>query len=141
MEPFNISAKTQGDDLIQLDDGRFQLISGGGISPLMVGFSYVLAIKDLASFLVDTGAEGFQIEPATIWRRREDREYHSHERIIVHSHFSSDEIDKLDLTGNGLMFMDNRYLFVTPSLKAAIERANFDFLVFTPGLEGFAAHA
>lgn len=138
MLPFSVNCRQESDGLIELDDGRFQLISGGELAPFMSGYAYVLVERPLSEFLSNIGVDGIQSKPAVILRRKNNIEYESHDSLRLHRRFDAAGISDLDLVGDRIFLMDREYVFVTRSLKKVLESAGFDYLEFHEGLEGFA---
>ena len=136
--PFHVSCSEPAVPLFQLADGRFQLIKDGSIAPFMDGPGYLLLENELAEFLVDLDIPGIDFEPATIWHRRIDREYLTHTRMNVETHFAQKEIQELDLNGLACYVMGDRYLFVSSSLKQVLVTSPFQYLEFSEGLDWFA---
>jgi hypothetical protein len=141
MRPFFISCLEPAAKLYRLNDGRFQLIGHGGITPLMCGFGYILMAAPLADFIKAIGVERIDIERAVILDRRQNKEYHTHHSLTVGDTFSSSEIDDLNLDGDRLFIMGNEYLFASPSLKSKLANGLFKYLEFGEGLYGFAGSA
>jgi hypothetical protein len=137
--PFYIYCDEPADSLYQLQDGRFQLIAGGPIAPFMVGSDYVLIEEALANFLLVRGLDDIRFAPAIIYRRSTGEEYRTHEQITVRQRFDQRTIRDLALDGDRLLLMNNRYLFVSPTLKIALEDSGFRYLRFSEGLSEFAA--
>jgi hypothetical protein len=138
MLPFFVSCLEPASKLYQLNDGRFQMIDQDGIAPLMYGCGYILMEAPLADFIKAIGVERVGIEPAIIFDRRQNKEYHTHQSVKVGQSFSSSEINDLNLDGDRLLFMGNEYLFVSPSLKSKLANGPFKYLEFSEGLYGFA---
>jgi hypothetical protein len=137
--PFHISCSQHSVGLLELSDKRFQLMEEGSIAPLMVGLGYILAEKALADYLRNLQLERVRFESVTIWHRRTNEEYRTHERIVVGQWFSADQINDLDLTGNRLLCLNDQYLFASPSLAQLLQSAPFNYLVLSAGLSEFAA--
>jgi hypothetical protein len=137
--PFHVSCNQPSVGLIELSDKRFQLIEEGSISPLMVGPGYILVEKALIDYLRNLQLERVRFESVTIWHRRTNEEYRTHERIFVGQWFSADQLNDLNLTGNRLLSLNDQYLFASPSLAQLLQKAPFNYLVLSEGLGGFAA--
>lgn len=127
------------DNLYQLNDGRFQLIWGGPVAPLMVGFEYILAERSLAQFLSKRHLNEVHFTPAIIFRRATNEEYLTHEQLTVPQLLNDWDGRDIPLSGEGLMLMGKSSLFATPALKLALEHSGFTYLRFSEGLDGFAA--
>jgi len=72
--------------LIELPDGRFQLMWEREIEPILIGHHYILVEKDIADKFAFLGAERFTTEAAIIWNRQEDIEYLDHVKMVVNHH-------------------------------------------------------
>ena len=123
--------------LIELSDGRFQLMGEKEIEPVLIGHKYILVEKDIAKKFESSGAERFITQDAIIWNRQKNIEYSTHVKMVVNHHFKSDEINDIDLDGKQFLLMDNKYLFVSLELKSVLEKQFSDFK-FTKGLSHFA---
>jgi len=107
----------------------------------MVGPGYVLVENRLADHL-----RGFQLErvrfvSATIWHRRTGQEFRTHEHLVVGQQFHSDQINDLDLDGCRLLSLNGEYLFASPELARQLRESRFSYLLFSEGLNGWAANA
>lgn len=136
MSPYNVDVEEVVVDLYQLSDGRFQPIKQGKIGPLMIGFDYVLVENKLFEYLKTLGIKGVTFEDAIIWDRKADIEYKNYHRMIVNRHFTSGQLNDIDLDGKIFLIMDNRYLFASPELKQELENSEFEFR-FSEGLSEF----
>ncbi len=126
-------------ELYPLKDGRFQLIRDGKLGPFMSGPNYLLVETKLAQYLENLNVENATFREAVILDRGKNEEHHSHKEVIVRQHFSSDEINDIDLDGDRILMMDDQYVFVSPSLKEKLEKTEFGYLRFSEGLSNFAA--
>ncbi len=113
-------------------------MSGQVSAPLIVGFRFVLANEDLVSHLKSLEIERVTYEPAVIWDPKRRIELTTHNRLRVGQYFEADQINDLDLDGHRLLVMGDSYLFVSPSLKRALDKEGFDYLRFNEGLTQFA---
>lgn len=136
MYPYHIEIKNEV-DLYQLNDGRFQLINPGEISQIMSGYKYLLVENELADYLKSLEIDRVTFEPATVWDRRNDKEYRNYQKVIVNHHFTSSDINDIDLSGRQLLLMDNKYLFASPELKKVLQESPFS-ISFSKGLSNFA---
>ena len=123
--------------LIELSDGRFQLMGAREIEPVLIGHKYILIEKEIADKFIDLGADRFTTESVIIWNRQEDIEYFGHVKMMVNHHFEADQINDIDLDGKQFLLMENKYLFVSPELKSVLE-TQFPKFEFTEGLSHFA---
>ena len=129
---YNVRA-VGGDSLYQLKDGRCQLIHGGAVTTIMHGGSRMLVAKELIALLEQIGSPAFRVvKSATIWRRREDREYNTHVEATGMDQLHYGQLRNHDLLGEQLFSFEG-YLLVTPSLKKRLQQAGFDSLRFDLG--------
>jgi hypothetical protein len=135
--PFHIDTKLHHVGLFQLDDERFQMIKQGRLSPLMVGFEYVIVENRLADFLKLLEINSTKFKNAIIWNRGKNIEYKNYTQLVLENHFSHDQIGQLDMSGLNMFVMDNNSLFVTPSLKKILSKSAFKYLRFSEGLGFF----
>lgn len=139
MYPYYVETDDIPVGLYQLKDGRFQLIQDGGIGPFMSGHGYLLVEKELAQYLENLRIERATFKDAVIWDRKNDKEHYSHKEIVLSQHFTSEQINDIDLDGDRILTMGNEYIFVSPSLKEKLENSKFSYLKFSEGLGKFAA--
>lgn len=137
--PYCMSCTDQHALLYPLADGRFQIMEPAPLAPLMIGHEYVLVERELAEYLRDLDLPRLDVVDAVIYQPRTGEEIRTHERLVVGQRFSSDLIRDLNLDGERLLLMDNRWLFVSPPLKERLERSRFQYLRFSEGLREFAA--
>lgn len=138
MYPYYVESDDMPVDLYQLEDGRYQLIQEGKLGPFMSGYTYLLIEKELAQYLESLDIERASFKDAVIWDRKNDKEYHSHKEVVMSQHFSSDQINDINLDGDRILVMDNEYKFVSPKLKDKLENSKFDYLKFSEGLSKFS---
>ena len=138
-QPFSVDCIEPSVPLFCLADGRFQLTKDGPIARFMYGRGYFLVEEVLAEFLLELDVPRITIQPAVIWHRGIDKEFSTHSRLMVDQCFTTSTINELDLTGNQLYSMDDCHLFVSPELKANLERFPFNYLRFSEGLSDFVA--
>ena len=120
MHPYHVDISNSV-DLYQLNDGRFQLTKNGSIDPIMVGFRYILLKNSIADSIKELGVKGVSFKPAIIWDRQSNYEDNSYMQMNVDTQLNSDSIGSINLHGTQFLLMDERYLFVTPELKAKLE--------------------
>jgi hypothetical protein len=104
----------------------------------MPGHGYFLVDKELANFLQHLNIPGVTFKDAIVWDRENNKEYHSHKEVIVTQHFTSDQINTLNLEGDRILVMGNEYIFVSPMLKDKLVNSRFNYLEFSEGLSRFA---
>jgi hypothetical protein len=124
--PFQLGCRTSGVGLYERTDGRFQMMEAGTVAPIVWESNHTVLVERSLGELLAARAEGVELHPAVIWRRRTDEEFRTHVRLVVHQ--SGDWGRPSDLTFDA---QDGR-LLVGPALKAALEDAGFDDLTFTP---------
>jgi hypothetical protein len=139
--PFHVFCESPAVRVYELNDGRFQLIDPGPISPFLAGYRYLLVEQNLATFLATLGIERVRQEPAVLFNRGTGEELHTHVRLHVGQFFNQNQLLDLPLDGLRLLAMDDQYYFVSPELKAELEVGRFRYLRFTEGLSGFAGGA
>jgi len=135
MYPFHLEICNKT-DLYQLNDGRYQLTTDGPVDPIMIGHNYILLQNKIVDVLQELEVERVSFEPATIWNRKTDTEYTDYQKLSVHRHFSSADLNDIDLDGKQFLVMDLDYLFVTPELKKALETTKLN-LKFGEGFSKF----
>jgi len=135
--PFHMDCKIRGGLFFELQDGRFQFLDSYETPPLIIGADYVLADHELTNFLQTRNIEEVTFRPAVLWNRKLNEELHTHARVHVGRKFEADQIASLNLEGDQMLLMDGLSLFVSPSLKMALEASRFDYLQFTEGLSDF----
>jgi len=135
---YHVSCKGSPARLYQLADGTFQIMEDGEITPLMVGFEYVLIDSAFAEYIEELELVGVHIADATIYDPRRKEEIRSYKQLKIDQRFSSGMIRDLDLEGERFLLMDDTYLFVSPDLRRRLESSPFRYLQFTEGLSEFA---
>lgn len=139
MLPYLIESRLPVVRLFELDDGRFQHLESGDISPYLPGHGYLLVERALAEFLSEQDVEKIAFEDVVLFDRRSGQEFRTHVRVQVRQYFSSEQINDLDLSGLRLLTMNDQYYFASPELKERLEQSPFSYLCFSQGLEGFAS--
>ena len=109
------------------------------LAPMMVGFEYVLVEEGLAEYLEALNLPRLTIANAILYDPRSTREIRTHRQLLIDQRFFSNMIRDIDLDGERLLLMDNRYVFVSPLLKERLERSPVQYLRFTEGLSHFAS--
>jgi hypothetical protein len=133
-----MSCKEPQPRLYQLSDGRFQILEGGDLAPLMVGYQYVLVESKFAEYVEVLDLPRLKVVDAVIYDPRRRQEILTHKQLRIEQQFSSDMIRDVDLDGERFLFMDGRSLFVSPLLKQRLEASPFEYLRFSEGLSEFA---
>ena len=141
MLPYHVVCSAESCLLYELKDGRFQIMTGVPSAPLIVGFQFILANHELVSFLKALKIPRVSYAPAIIWDAQRQTELTTHHRLKIGQCFDYDHINDLDLDGHRLLVMGESHLFVSPSLKRALEGDEFGFLRFSEGLSKFAGSA
>jgi hypothetical protein len=139
--PFHVFCDLPAVRVYELNDGRFQLIDPGPISPFLSGYRYLLVERELAAFLTALGIERVRYEPAVLFNRGTGEELRTHVRLHVGQLFSENQLLDLPLDGLRLLAMHDQEYFVSPELKVELEASPFHYLRFTEGLSGFAGGA
>lgn len=139
--PFHVFCEFPAVRVYELDDGRFQLIDSGPISPFLAGYRYLLVEQSLATFLNMLGIERVRHEPAVLFNRGTGEELNTHVRLHVGRFFHENQLLDLALDGPRLLVMNDQHYFVSPELKVRLEASSFRYLRFTEGLGGFAGSA
>lgn len=139
--PFQVFCELPAVRVYELDDGRFQLVDPGPISPFLAGYRYLLVEQSLATFLATLGIERVRHEPAVLFNRSTGEELHSHVRLHVGQFFTENQLLDLQLDGLRLLTMNDQDYFVSPELKVRLEAGSFQYLRFAEGLSGFAGGA
>ena len=141
MLPYLITSNEDSVALLELDDGRFQMLEPGPIAEFASGFQYLLLGKALTKYLKSLKVPQVTYAPAVILNRTTGEEHRSHTRVFVHRSFSQNEVKSLALDGRQILAMNGEHFFVSPSLKFALEANEFSYLQFTEGLSAFASAA
>lgn len=136
MKPYHLDTNNNPVNLYQLDDGRYQMIEQGSISYLIIGYKYVLVSAELFELLKTLNIENISFKEARVWNRKTNEEF-EYQQIIVNQHFMPDQINDINLGGLRFLLMSNQYLFVSPELRAVLEKSKFEFR-FSEGLSHFA---
>lgn len=69
---------------------------------------------------------------------KNDQEYRSHKEVVISQHFYPEQINNINLDGVRILILDNKFVFVSPSLKNKLEETKFNYLMFSEGLSQFA---
>ena len=141
MLPYLITSNEDSVALLELDDGRFQMLEPGPIAQFASGYQYLLLGKALTKYLKSLKVPQVTYAPAVILNRATGEEHRSHTRVFVHRSFIQNEIKSLALDGRQILAMNGEHFFVSPSLKFALEANEFSYLQFTEGLSAFASAA
>ena len=141
MLPYLITSNEDSVALLELDDGRFQMLESGPIAQFASGYQYLLLGKPLAKYLKSLKVPQVTFAPAVILNRTTGEEHRSHTRVFVHRSISQGEVKTLSLDGRQILAMNGEHFFVSPSLKFALEANEFSYLQFSEGLSAFASAA
>jgi hypothetical protein len=141
MLPYLITSNEDSVALLELDDGRFQMLEPGPIAQFASGYQYLLLGKALTKYLKSLKVPQVTYAPAVILNRATGEEHRSHTRVFVHRSFSQSEVKSLALDGRQILTVNGEHFFVSPSLKFALEANEFSYLQFTEGLSAFASAA
>jgi len=141
MLPYLITSNEDSVALLELEDGRFQMLEQGPVARFASGYQYLLVDRALAKYIKSLKVPQITFSPAVILNRATGQEHRSHTRVFVHRSFSPDEIKVLALDGRQMLAMNGEHFFVSPSLKFALEANEFSYLQFSEGLSAFAGAA
>ena len=141
MLPYLISSDEDSVALLELDDGRFQMLEQGSVAQFASGYQYLLVDRALGKYLKSLKVPQIAFAPAVILNHTTGEERHSHTRVFVHQSFYPGEVEALALDGLRMYAMNGEHFFVSPSLKFALEANEFSYLQFSEGLGGFARAA
>lgn len=117
--PFHVFCELPAVRVYELDDGRFQLIDPGPISPFLAGYRYLLVEQSLATFLATLGIERVRHEPAVLFNRSTGEELHMHVRLHVGQFFNENQLLDLPLDGLRLLTMNDQDYFVSSAQSQA----------------------
>ncbi len=141
MLPYLITSNEDSVALLELDDGRFQMLEPGPIAQFASGYQYLLLGKALARYLKSLKVPQVTFAPAVILNRTTGEEHRSHTRVFVHRSISQGEVKTLSLDGRQILVLNGEHFFVSPSLKFALEANEFSYLQFSEGQSAFASAA
>ena len=141
MLPYLVTSNEDSVALLELEDGRFQMLAQGPVARFASGYQYLLVDKALAKYLKSLKVPQVTFAPAVVMNRTTGEEHRSHTRVFVHRSFSQGEVKALALDGRQILAMNGEHYFVSPSLKFALEANEFSYLQFSEGLSGFAGAA
>lgn len=135
MHPFSIEVENEI-DLYLLKDGRYQIINKGSLSPIMIGYKYILVENAIAEYFKELEIEKVSFKPAIILNPSSGIEYFNYQEMVINHHFESSQINDINISGVQFLLMDNRYLFTSPELKDILKGSNLR-LIFSEGLSRF----
>ena len=141
MLPYLITSNEDSVALLELEDGRFQMIEPGPVARFASGYQYLLVDRTLAKYLKSFKVPQITFAPAVIFNRITGEEHHSHTRVFVRESLYPGDMKVLALDGMQMVAMNGEYFFVSPSLKFALEANEFSYLEFSEGLSEFARAA
>ena len=141
MLPFLITSREDSVPLLELEDGRFQMLEQGPVAKFAPGYQYLLVDRALARYMRSLKVQEVTFAPAVIVNRTTGQEIRSHTKVFVSRSFHADEIKTLSLEGLQLLTMNYEHFFASPSLKYALEANAFGYLEFSEGLGAFAGAA
>ena len=141
MLPYLISSNEDSVALLELDDGRFQMLEQGPVAHFAPGYQYLLVDRALAKYLKSLKVPQITFAPVVVVNHTTGEERHSHTRVFVRRSFYPEEVKALALDGLQMYAMNGEHFFVSPSLKFALEANEFSYLEFSEGLSGFAGAA
>ena len=141
MPPYLITSNEDSVALLELDDGRFQMLEPGPIAQFASGYQYLLLGKALAKYLKSLKVPQVTFTPAVILNRTTGQEHRSHMRVFVHRSIGQGEIKSPSVEGLQIFAMNGEHFFVSASLKFALEANEFSYLQFSEGPRAFASAA
>jgi hypothetical protein len=141
MTPYLITTSEDSVPLLELPDGKFQMLQQGTIAQFASGYQYLLVSRVLARYLKSLKVPQVTLAPATIINRTTGELHHSHTRVFVGKTALPGQLKSLDLDGLEMYAMSGEHYFVSPSLKYALEANAFHYLEFTEGLPTRASAA
>jgi hypothetical protein len=137
--PFHVSCAETGPLLYELADDRFEVMTHETVTPFVAGYQFLLVENSLADFLKVLEVQRVTYRPATIVDPRRGEERRTHTRVVVQHFFRPSDISDIAVTGLRIYSMGDEYYFVSPALKAELEKGGFPYLRFSEGLSGFVA--
>lgn len=138
MLPYYVESNKDAVGLYRLKDGRYQMIEQGDVGPFMYGYGYLLVERELAEYLESINLEKATFKSAIIFDHKSGKEYKDHVEVVISQHFSTDQVNDINLEGDKFLVMNNEYIYASPSLKKKLEHSNFKYLEFSEGLSKFA---
>ena len=141
MLPYLVTSSEDSVALLELDDGRFQMLEQGAVAQFASGYQYLLVDRALAKYLKSLKVPQITFAPAVLLNHTTGEERHSHTRVFVRQSFHPGEVKALTLDGLQMYAMNGEHFFVSPSLKFALDANEFSYLQFSEGLSGFAGAA
>ena len=144
--PFYVASTIPELRLFELADGRFQIIEIGPVEPIVAdrigpflsGRGYLIVEENLAAYIDSIEIDRISLQPVVLYDPSSGNEFRTHVRVKVGQFFSADQINDLDLSGLKILTMNDEFYFVSPELKAMLEKQEFQYLQFTKGLTSFA---
>lgn len=141
MLPYLVTSNEDSVALLELADGRFQMLQPGPVARFASGYQYLLMDRTLAKYLKSLKVPHVTFAPVAVLNRTTGEEHHLHTRVIVGRTFSLNEVKSLSLDGLQMFSLNGEHFFVSPSLKFALEANEFSYLDFSEGLSGFEGAA
>ena len=141
MTPYLVTTSEDSVPLLELPDGRFQMLQEGTIAQFASGYQYLLVGRVLARYLKSLKVPQVTFAPATVVNRATGELHHSHTRVFVGQTVLPGHLKSLGLEGVQMLSMSGEHYFVSPSLKYALEANAFHYLEFTEGLPAHASAA
>ena len=123
-------------DLVSLNKGHYQRMRGEKLPHLMVGFKYIVVSKRLKDIIETIQVEGISFSPVKIMLTNKVAADGYFFEMAVQNTFNSSDYAKIATDGCKMYVMDSQYLFVTHSIREALEAYELD-LEFSVGLSNF----
>lgn len=136
--PFQVSHQMVNPWFFEMGSGRFELVRGSDIPPLIPGYEFLLVVNELADFLRTLGIEGVRFEDAILYDPRTGAEARTHTCLRVPGSPAGGDIRDLS-DGYRMLATADQHYFVSPALKEALEAKGFDYLRFSEGFSGYCA--
>lgn len=141
MQLYRMVCTIDGDNLYELQDGRFQFLHSRKVAPLMGKFYsdeafHVLADNKLADFLRSLDLDQVTCKPAVLWHRGADEEVHTHSLMSIGKALEPGWKEDVEPDGHHMCFANSRRYFgilVNTALKDALKKAGFKHLRFGKG--------
>jgi hypothetical protein len=141
MLPYLLTSNEDSIALLELADGKFQMLEQGKLPQFAAGYQYLLVVRALAKYLKSLKVPQVTFAPVVVLNRTTGEVHHTHTRVFVQRSVFPEEVKSLALDGLQMFAMNGEHFFVSPSLKFALEANEFSYLEFSEGLTGFAGAA
>jgi hypothetical protein len=106
MLPYLVTSNEDSVALLELDDGRFQMLEPGPLARFASGYQYLLVDRALAKYMKSLKIPQITLAPAVVLNRATGQEYRSHTRVFVSRSFHTNEIKALALEANPFSYLE-----------------------------------